>query len=298
MLNSLILFISCSIVSSQTLFSQNTFPKAVGYVNDFAKIIPDDIERQIEGLCLEVQEKTGAQIAVVTVETVGYEYYSDYANKLFAAWRIGQKNKNNGILLFNAVHERKLWIEVGYGLEGIIPDGLAGAILDDYVLPYYRGGNYGRGLLEGTKAIAGTIAKEAGAKITGTIPVRYEHGSDTSGIDLSVPLVLLIFLVFFGVFYKVVALGVGQGGPIFTGKVGPNRPCPCGSGKKYKMCHGKRLRKSMPASSGGFFETLFGGDFSGGSYSGGGFGGGSSFGGGFGGFGGGGSGGGGAGRGY
>ncbi len=177
------------------LFSQGNFPTPKGHVNDFADIISPVIEQEIETICVEVQQKTAAQIAVVTVDSVGDEYYSDYANKLFKAWGIGEKGKDNGVLLFNTTQERKLWIEVGYGLEGILPDGLVGAILDDHVIPYYRQGEFGEGLLEGTKALAGVIAKDAGVEITGSIqPVTRSRSKNS--FDFAPFLFILFFFVF------------------------------------------------------------------------------------------------------
>lgn len=179
------------------LFSQKKFPEPKGHVNDFADIIPPTLEQQIENICLEVRQKTGAQIAVVTVESVGDEYYSEYANKLFAEWGIGEKGKDNGVLLFNTIQERKLWIEVGYGLEGILPDGLVGAILDDYVIPYYRRGEFGQGLLAGTKALAGVIAKDAGVEITGAIePVRPRGRRRENNVNFLPFLFFLLFFIF------------------------------------------------------------------------------------------------------
>jgi len=189
-----VVFYFILIFSYQPLGSQTRFPEPIGHVNDFANIIPSALEQQIDTICLEVEQKTGAEIAVVTVETVGDEEYSEYANKLFEAWGIGEKEKNNGVLLFNTTQERKLWIEVGYGLEGILPDGLVGAILDDYVLPYYREGDYGQGLLEGTKALARVIAKDASVEITGTVLKR----RPTRSRDTRFPVELIVFLIFFG----------------------------------------------------------------------------------------------------
>lgn len=175
------------------LFSQGNFPEPRGHVNDFADIIPPTIEQQIESICLEVRQKTGTQITVVTIDSIGDEYYSEYANKLFKAWGIGEKGKDNGVMLFNTTKERKLWIEVGYGLEGILPDGLVGAILDDHIIPYYRRGEFGEGLLEGTKALAGVIAKDAGVEITGSIePVVKSRGK--RNVDFAP---FLFFLFFF-----------------------------------------------------------------------------------------------------
>ncbi len=171
---SLTIFLSFPVLPS---IPQTQFPKPVGHVNDFANIIPNDIEQKIEAICLEVRQKTGAQIAVATVETIGDEDYNEYANKLFHAWGIGEKGKDNGVLLFNAVKERKFRLEVGYGLEGIIPDGLAGEIRDKYVFPYFRKDDYGNGYLAGTQAVASIIAKDAGVEIAG---IKGFYSSTTS----------------------------------------------------------------------------------------------------------------------
>lgn len=176
-----------------------TFPEPVGYVNDFANIIPENTERQITALCTEVEQKTGAEIAVVTVETVDDEDYTTYANKLFEAWGIGKKGDDRGILLFTTMQERKVRIEVGYGLEPIITDGTAGAILDQHVLPYYDQNDYGSGMLAGTRAIAEIIAGEAGVELTGqpNLPPRPQARNEGDGIGWLKFILMLIFIIFF-----------------------------------------------------------------------------------------------------
>lgn len=240
--------------------AQTEFPKPVGFVNDFAGVIAPEIERRIETVCREVKTKTGSEIAVATIETTGDEDYNEYANKLFEAWKIGSQGKDNGVLLLQVTKDRKFRIEVGYGLEGIIPDGLAGEIRDRYVFPFFKKGQYGEGLLAGTLAVAGIIAKDAGVQITGAqrgpaVSRRASRRNGSSGL-IKLLLFALIFLFFRG----------GRGG---------------------------RGR-------GGILPWLFlGSMMGGGGHRGGGFGGGGGgFGGGFGGFGGGMSGGGGAGGGY
>lgn len=143
------------------------FPRPVGYVNDFANVIQVDIERQITAICQELEQKTGAEIAVVTISSIGEEDYMDYANRLFEAWGIGKRGQDNGVLIFNAIQERKIKIEVGYGLEGLLPDGLTGQILDDYAIPYLRNGDYGNAYLITTAAIARRIADDKGVQLTG-----------------------------------------------------------------------------------------------------------------------------------
>lgn len=183
------------------LFAQS-LPSPQGWVNDFGNVIPAATERRIEAICEEVKQKTGAEISVVTVTTVGDEHYTDYANKLFEKWGIGEKGKDNGVLLFQAVQERSFRIEVGYGLEGIIPDGLAGEIRDSYVFPYFKKNDFGNGHLNGVMAIASVIAKDAGVQITGSVPVRrqvrgHRRRSGGSGI-LKILMLALLFLFFRG----------------------------------------------------------------------------------------------------
>ena len=165
------------ISSSQVLFSQNQFPKPVGHVNDFANVISAATERKIAAICLEVKQKTGVEIAILTVETIGDQQYTDYTIRLMEDenWQLGEQGKDNGVLIFQTVQERKFRIEVGYGLEGIIPDGLAGEIRDRYVFPFFKKGDYGNGLLAGTQAIAGIIARDAGVEITGAVRINQER---------------------------------------------------------------------------------------------------------------------------
>lgn len=155
------LMISAAILGAQQ------FPKPVGYVNDFAQVIPSDIKAQITAICQELEEKTQAEIAVVTMSSIGDEDYMDYANRLFEAWGIGKRGQDNGVLIFNAIQERKIKIEVGYGLEGLLPDGLTGQILDDYAIPHLRNGDYGSAYLLTTAAIARRIAEDKGIELTG-----------------------------------------------------------------------------------------------------------------------------------
>ncbi len=132
-----------------------TFPTPRGAVNDFAGVIPSQYVGPMESLAREVLEKTGTAIVVATVETIGDNDPNDYANRLYQAWGIGKKGEDKGVLIFLAVKERRVRIETGYGVEGILPDGLVGEILDRYALPYFKEGqlrqgpvrNDGRGLL-------------------------------------------------------------------------------------------------------------------------------------------------------
>lgn len=175
------------------------FPDPVGHVNDFAGVLTDDAKAQVTALLEELEQKTTAEVAVVTVRTTAPYDYTEYANRLFRQWGIGKRGKDNGVLLLLAIEDRKLRIEVGYGLEGIIPDGVAGRIRDDYLVPNLKAGKYGEAVWEGVNAIAAIIARDAGVTLgqAATIPA-----SPTTARHSTMPhswhLILTLVLVAFG----------------------------------------------------------------------------------------------------
>lgn len=111
------------------------------YLVDDAGMVEAEDRQKILAMGRELDQKTRAQVVVVTISTLGPESIEDYANKLFRKWGIGDKKKNNGVLLLIAKEDRKFRIEVGYGLEGSITDGYAGSVLDG-MKSDFRGGKY------------------------------------------------------------------------------------------------------------------------------------------------------------
>jgi uncharacterized protein len=150
-----------------TLPAQAAFPRPVGHINDFAQIIPPDTRTVLESLLRELKQKTTAEVVVVTIQDLGDAHIEGYAVDLFENWGIGQKDKDNGVLILVAVAQRKVRIEVGYGLEGILPDGLAGEIIRQRITPAFKSGDYGSGLLLGTLTVANIIAEDAGVELSG-----------------------------------------------------------------------------------------------------------------------------------
>lgn len=144
-----------------------SYPQTQGYVSDFAGIIDALTESRITSIAREIESKTSAQIAVVTIATLEGENIEYYANELFTQWKIGQKGKDNGLLILLAVKERKVWIETGYGLEPILPDGKCGQISREIMIPYFKQGDYANGLLSGTAAVSQVIAQDAGITVSG-----------------------------------------------------------------------------------------------------------------------------------
>ncbi|MEI7998816.1 MAG: TPM domain-containing protein [Candidatus Omnitrophota bacterium] len=169
-------------------------PSPLGYVNDFAKVINPADWQAINTFATELESKTTAQIAVVTVETTQPETIEGYAVKLFKKWGIGQKGKNNGILFLIASQDHKLRIEVGYGLEGVITDAISSQIINQIVVPAFKQGQISNGVLQGSKAIISLIAKEANVSITGQETAMYSRvHADNSGRWL----IVLVFILFF-----------------------------------------------------------------------------------------------------
>ena len=167
--------------AASALAAGETFPKPTGAVNDFAGVIPAQYAGPMENLAREVLEKTGTAIVVATVETIGDDDPNDYANRLYQAWGIGKKGEDKGVLIFLAVKERRVRIETGYGVEGILPDGLAGEILDRYAIPRFKEGDYGQGLAETMAAVSAVVAKAAGVTLTGAPPAGTKADRNRKG---------------------------------------------------------------------------------------------------------------------
>lgn len=176
-----------------------SFPAATGAVNDFAGVIPAEVSDRMAGLSQEVLEKTGTTVVVATVKDVGDNEPDMYANELYQAWGIGKKGEDKGVLIFLALKERKIRIETGYGVEGILPDGLVGEILDRYVTPYLQKGDYGTGLGNAVAAVAQVVAKDAGVTLTGNASVkaipRTRQGSRGNVIPLIIFFLVMIPLL-------------------------------------------------------------------------------------------------------
>ncbi|MBW2116202.1 MAG: TPM domain-containing protein [Deltaproteobacteria bacterium] len=152
--------------------AEHPFPKPRGLVNDFANVIPPAYEQKIAVITRELLQKTGTPVVVVTMPDIGDAEYNDYANRLYSAWGIGKKGEDNGVLIFVTIKERKMRIETGYGVEGILPDGLVGEIRDRYMIPHLKQNKFGEGLLNGTIAVAQVIAKGSGVELTGQVPMK------------------------------------------------------------------------------------------------------------------------------
>ena len=190
----LLLFLLAGFVAG-SVFSQS-IPRPDGYVNDFAGVISSSEESEMRSTIQSVVQATGAEIAVLTVSSMGsYADIEEYSIAVAEEWGVGSGQNDDGAIFVVSVGERQARLEIGYGLEGAIPDGRAGSILDTYVVPYLRENDYGTGLVNGVNALAGIIADEYGVQLSNVREAtRPERSSSSGGLPLSRILYLVVFL--------------------------------------------------------------------------------------------------------
>jgi uncharacterized protein len=189
----LFFFLICTSLQAQAL----KFPDPEGPVNDYAEVITPEYEAQMNQLGRALWDQTGTAVIVATFRDLGGESPQIFANKLYEAWGIGTKEEDKGVLILLALKERRVWIETGYGSEGILPDAKVGAILDQYVVPLLRLDRYGEGLLNGMVAVSQVVAQDAGVTLDLD---RYrtptaEQPSAKRGFPLF-PLLFILFIIF------------------------------------------------------------------------------------------------------
>lgn len=182
-------------------------PYLTGRVTDNAGILSDGTRRSITALMKAHEDKTTNQIAVLTVSSLEGAGIEEYANTVFNTWKLGQKGKDNGILILVAPKDRRMRIEVGYGLEGTLPDGAAGGIIRDVMTPHFKSGDYNRGIDEGVKAV---IAVLEGGKVpqaeAGAVSEKSSGFLDAP--DLSITERILLGAFIFGIIGLFTVIGV------------------------------------------------------------------------------------------
>ena len=189
---------------------QANFPaKPLGYVSDFANALSPATRAQLNALCTEVDQKTKAQIAVVTVSSLNGLQPEDYALQLATKWGVGPKQSNRGVMILWSPSDRKYFTLVGYGLEPILPDGKVGGFGREAV-PLFRAGSNDAAITLLTRRVADVIAQDSGVTLSGQPlpPPRRarDDGDSTSGIGSLIFLGLLILFI-----YAMTKRGVGSG---------------------------------------------------------------------------------------
>ena len=207
----------CAVVSCAVVFCLTGLalglevPPLAGRVNDLAGVLPGGVEQQLEARLAGYEQETGHQLVVLTVPSLAGDPIEDFTMRVVEAWKLGRKDRDDGILLLVAVEDRKLRIEVGYGLEGDLPDALAGRIIRDIITPAFRRGDLAQGITAGVESIMATTGGEG----TIVLPERSERAQRApqggGGIFLYVMLAIFLLTIFGG------GRGRGGGGAFLAG---------------------------------------------------------------------------------
>jgi uncharacterized protein len=203
--------------------------KATDYVNDFAHVLDQNTIAQMDDICRQIDEKAHTQIAVATIHSLDGADIDSYAVDLFQKWGVGSKSTNHGVLILYAIDDHRARVEVGYGLEPILPDGKVGGFQRE-AIPYMRAGEYSKALLLVTSRVASVIAADAGIQLTNAqpeIPEGPSREEPSKGISLGglalIAVIILIVLftplrtVLFWMLFSGMFGGGGRGGGGFGG---------------------------------------------------------------------------------
>jgi uncharacterized protein len=206
------LVISCSLLFCSSLAFAQDFPERSNtLVTDFTNTLSAGDKQKLETKLVAFNDSTSTQIAVVILKSVGSYDINDYGQQLLRKWGIGQKGKNNGILVIVAISDRKMAIQTGYGAEGPLPDVLTQRIIQNDMRPNFKAGDYYAGLDAATDDIIKATKGEFKADAQ---PAEQSNGSDGAGIIILIVIVVVILII---VFRK---RGGGGGGQIIDSRGG------------------------------------------------------------------------------
>lgn len=185
-------------VVSAAVHAQPLPPALTQPVNDFASVVDAESAAKMDELIRSLQSASGDVVVVATIDT--FQPYGDireYAVTMFEnhGRGIGQKGKDNGLLILLAVKDRQVWVEVGYDLEEFITDGYAGELSRKVMVPEFRNGDYGAGLLAGVTRIAGRIAERRNVTLQGAPPPREDNYEDEVGFSPAGIIALIVVLI-------------------------------------------------------------------------------------------------------
>jgi uncharacterized protein len=196
-----------------------------GYVSDFAGVVDARSKADLEKYARLVKERTGAELAFVTVDTLDDDPIEDVANKLYAQWGVGVKGKDEGLLLLLAIKDRRSRLEIGYGLEPILPDGLSGEVLRN-MRPALREGDYGDAFIAAAQSMGTRIAQAKNVTLDGSELQPTRQRDEEGGIP---PIVIILGVIAIIIFLNSVSHNsggprMGGGGPIIWGGGGGRWP--------------------------------------------------------------------------
>lgn len=179
---------------------EKAFEKPQGYVSDFARVVDVAGRMEIEDYLGALERGTGVQVAVVTVSSLNGEPIEDFTNSLYRKWGIGKKGSNEGLMVLFAIQDRKMRIEVGYGLEPILPDGVVGSVQRS-LREELRAAKYGDAILKCVRSLGSRIQQAKGVAVSDLPPPSSVAGRGRPGppqVDIPIWAIFLgLFLIFF-----------------------------------------------------------------------------------------------------
>lgn len=197
----LLVFFTFFLIEGHAFAKDTQIPNPVGdiYVQDFADVLTADEENQLKSLGRSLEDQTTAQVAVLTVKSTKGQPIAEYANDAYRQYGLGSKEKNNGVLLVLATDDRKIQIDVGYGLEGRIPDGKAGRILDDYAIPYLKENQPNQAVIKTYEVLTKEVAAEYGVHVQKNVANQNPSPTDAGNV-FHFPQWLLVLIIVVAVF--------------------------------------------------------------------------------------------------
>jgi len=187
---SVVLIFSGNLVGKETIF-----PELTGRVVDNGNILSQETRRAVEEVLRIHEEKSSQQLVVVTVQSLGGNAIEEYGYQLGRKWGIGEAKKNNGVLLIVAPVEKKVRIEVGYGLEHILTDAVSRVIIESVIIPHFRRGNFEQGILNGAQAIVQTLDEEGGVEAGSSFRKRNAKNGWSPGVLFLIPFVFILLSI-------------------------------------------------------------------------------------------------------
>lgn len=188
---------------SVNVFSSDTFPEPTNYkyINDYTNTIDKSTVKQIISIGKELEDKTSAQVIIVVIDSTNGIPIEDYTNKIFRSWGIGQKGKDNGLLILLALNDKAWRVEVGRGLEGAIPDVLTNRVMQQIAKPNFINGDYSKGLLNSYSIFSDYISSEYGVTLDKSLNITLPNQNNQHRIkEGKFAIGLFLLLIFADVF--------------------------------------------------------------------------------------------------
>jgi uncharacterized protein len=207
-IRSIFLLLPIVLLISSRVFGADV-PYLTGRITDNAQLLSLSVNRSLSDSLQAHEKRTGNQIAVLTIPTLDGESIEDFAVKVFESWKLGQKGKDNGVLIVVVPNDRRMRIEVGYGLEGTLTDLVAGRIIQEVMAPEFKNGDYDGGIADGARAVMNVL--EGGELLKGdtnTESVKKSESFTMEGPALSIQERILFGAFIFGIIGLFTAIGI------------------------------------------------------------------------------------------